>query len=168
MRKLTRYTTYLASGPCLTIIYPHAAEVTCMSLQDLPIRLQACLVELSSYGCTFACGDGAWAVSGAVARLAREAPTNDPTPERHTWQHQDIVLAKPKKPSPRPTGASTHTLIIHFDGGFKERVGAGGFLLWGREGTCVGGKGLCYADAQARMTHTTLPRSGLPGIALLI
>ena len=58
VKKLTRYTTYLASGPGLTIIYPHAAEVTCMSLQDLPIRLQARLVELSSYGCTFACGDG--------------------------------------------------------------------------------------------------------------
>ena len=39
VKKLNRYTIPLAAGPGLTVIYPHAAEVTCMSLQDLPVRL---------------------------------------------------------------------------------------------------------------------------------
>ena len=39
VKKLGRYTNYLASGPGLTIVYPHAAEVACLSLADLPVRL---------------------------------------------------------------------------------------------------------------------------------
>ena len=109
-----------------------------MSLSDLSIRLQARVIELSSYGCKFTCGDGAWAVSGAVARVARDAPASDPTPEPYTWSYEDILIAKPRKPTPLPHGVSAHTLIIHFDGGYKEQVGAGGFLLWGQAGTCLG------------------------------
>ena len=26
-------------------------------------------------------------------------------------------------------------------------------MLWGHKGTCMGGKGLCYASAPVRMTH---------------
>ena len=84
VKELNRYITYFASGPSLTIIYPHAAEVTCMSLQDLPVRIQAWLVDLSSYDCKFACGYGTWAVSSAVARVAKDAPASYPTPELHT------------------------------------------------------------------------------------
>ena len=39
VKKLNRYTNYLASGPELTIVYPHAAEVACLNLSDLPVRL---------------------------------------------------------------------------------------------------------------------------------
>ena len=84
VKKLNRCTTFLASGPGLTIIYPHAAEVTCMSLQYLPVRLQAWLIKLPLYGCKFTCSDGTWAVSGAVACVARDAPESYPTPELHT------------------------------------------------------------------------------------
>ena len=111
------------------------------------------MIELSSYGCKFTCGDGAWAVSGTVARVARDAPASDPTPEPHTWSHEDILIANPRKPTPLPPGVSAHTLLIHFDGSYKDQVGAGSFLLWGQDGTCLGGKGLSCADAQARMTH---------------
>ena len=41
VKKLHRYTDLLAAGPGLTIVYPHAAEVACLSLSDLPMRLQA-------------------------------------------------------------------------------------------------------------------------------
>ena len=90
---------------------------------------------------------------GAVARVARDAPASDPTPEPHTWSHEDILIAKPQNSSPLPPGVSAYTLLIHFYGGYKEQVGAGGFLLWGQDGTCLGGKGLNYTDAQVRMTH---------------
>ena len=147
VKKLNRYTAFLASGPGLQIIYPHAAEVACLSLSDLPLRLQARLLELSSYGCTFAFGEGAWAVSGAVARLARETPSTDPTPELHTWPHEDFIISKPQKSNTIPVDIADTSLICHFDGGYKKSVGAGGFLLWGPDGHCMGGKGLCYADA---------------------
>ena len=55
------------AGPGLTIIDPHGAEVTCMGLHDLAMRLQAHLVDLSAYGRNFACGDGTWAVIGAIS-----------------------------------------------------------------------------------------------------
>ena len=89
MTKLSRYMPYLTAGPGLTIIYPHAAEVATFNLQELTVRLQARLVELSSYGCKFACSDGAWAVSGANARVAYDAPTFDPTPALQMWQYKD-------------------------------------------------------------------------------
>ena len=80
VKKLNWYTNFLAAGPGLTIIYPHAAEIACLSLLDLPLRLQACILKLSSYGCKFRCGSGACAISGAVSRVAWEEPEADPTP----------------------------------------------------------------------------------------
>ena len=84
------------------------------------------MIELSSYGCKFTCSDGTWAVSGTVARVTRDAPASDPTPEPHTWSHEDILIAKPRKPTPLPPGVSAHTLAIHFERGYKEQVGTGG------------------------------------------
>ena len=56
--------------------------------RKFPLNIPARLVEKSSYGCKFAYSNGAWAVSGAVARVARDAPTSDPTPALQTWQHE--------------------------------------------------------------------------------
>ena len=52
--------------------------------RNFPLNIPARLVEKSSYGCKFAYSNGAWAVSGAVARVARDAPTSDPTPALQT------------------------------------------------------------------------------------
>ena len=41
------------------------------------------------------CGEGAWAVSGAVSRVAREDPASDPTPDLRVWEHVDYKIAKP-------------------------------------------------------------------------
>ena len=60
---------------------------------------------------------------------------------------------KPPKPKAIPSSISASALIVHFDGGYKQGVGAGGFLVWGPDGKCIGGKGLCYKDAETKMTH---------------
>ena len=94
VKKLNHYTSPLAAGPGFTIIYPHAAEVTCMNLHDLPVCLQARLVKLFAHSCKFVCGYGAWAVSGAVCCIAHDKPAFDPTPALRTWQHEHYVVKK--------------------------------------------------------------------------
>ena len=114
------------------MIHPHAVEATCISLYDLPVRLQACLVKLSAYCCNFAYGDGAWAISGAVSQIAHNAhnaPASNPTPALRTWQHEDCVIEKPFKPVATPEAISKSALIVHFDGRYKQGVRAGGFLI---------------------------------------
>ena len=39
---------------------PHAGMVACIKLKELRTRLQAWVLELQSYGCTFVDGLGAW------------------------------------------------------------------------------------------------------------
>ena len=112
------------------------------------------MIELSSYGCKFTCDYGTWAVSGAVARVARDAPASDPTPEPHTWPHEDILIAKPRKPTPLPPGVSAHTLIIHFYGGYKEQVGAGGVRASPVSETCTTLSHCTGPYAVVRYTYT--------------
>ena len=57
LKKLGRYTHYV---PHIIVVLPHPVEVTVLKKIDLPVRLKAMLVELSSYNCTFECGEGAW------------------------------------------------------------------------------------------------------------
>ena len=39
---------------------PNPAELAVMGTKELPVKLQAKLIELSSLGVTFGCGKGAW------------------------------------------------------------------------------------------------------------
>ena len=80
------------------------------------------MVELSSYGCKFTCSDGTWAVNGAVARVARDAPASDPTPEPHTWSHEDILIAKPRKATTLPPGVSAHTILFILTEATRSRL----------------------------------------------
>lgn len=73
MRRLSRYTLWVA----VTIRTPHAAEAACAQAGILPLRLQAQLVELSSYGCAFASGEGAWTLQGEIARLPYPPPAGE-------------------------------------------------------------------------------------------
>ena len=89
IKRWARFTLYL---PSVVVVLPHPAAVISADVgQALPPRLQARLIELSSYRATFESGDGAWAVGGAVARLKG---TVDVAAEGklELWQHVERVL----------------------------------------------------------------------------
>ena len=83
-----------------------------------------------------------------MSRLAREDPVADPTPAQRVWEHKDYTICKSRDtPKPLPEYVLTKALVVHFDGGYKAEVGAGGFLVWGKDGKCLGGQGKSYAGA---------------------
>lgn len=63
LKKLGRYTNYV---PHVIVVVPHPVEVNILSKVDLPVRLQAQLVELSSFNCSFECGEGAWGLQNEI------------------------------------------------------------------------------------------------------
>ena len=133
IRKLARFTMYL---PAITVILPHPAAVQCARVGDgLTPRLQARLVELSSYHCTYEVGDGAWAVGGVVGQLKGTVSDEE---VGDLWQHEDIVLKRPESAAQLPADLIAGALKLHFDGACRTRAsqkeGAGGFIAWDREG----------------------------------
>ena len=57
VRRLAKYTMYL---PAIEIALPNAGLVACVKLHDVHAKLQAWILELQSYGCSFVDGQGAW------------------------------------------------------------------------------------------------------------
>ena len=39
---------------------------------------------------------------------------------------------------------AVNAIIVHFDGGYKSKIGASGFVMWAPDGKCITGKGICY------------------------
>lgn len=67
MKRLSRHTFFL---PRVDIVFPNADSVALAKVSTLALRLQAKVLELESMGnVSFVCGDGAWAVKGAVSKL---------------------------------------------------------------------------------------------------
>ena len=66
VKRLAPYTT---STSQVYIVLPWPEEALCAQQRELPIRLQAKLIELSAYGCKYTSGEGAWEVQGRVARM---------------------------------------------------------------------------------------------------
>lgn len=56
-------------------------------------KVRALLIELSSYGCHFTHGDGAWQVQCRIAELQECAPKG--APEARAWEHEDGVILRP-------------------------------------------------------------------------
>ena len=59
---LQRICAAVVNVPGIEIVLPTAAEAACMGEKELPLRLQARLIALSVYNCTFASGEGAWSI----------------------------------------------------------------------------------------------------------
>lgn len=53
---------------------PDPAEVALVKCSDLPVRLQAKMIELSSLGVKFECGAGAFQLQGELARVIETPP----------------------------------------------------------------------------------------------
>ena len=64
-----RLAQYTISAPQVCIVLPWPEEALCTQQRDLPVRLQAKIVELSAYGCKYQSGEGAWEVQGRIARV---------------------------------------------------------------------------------------------------
>ena len=61
-----RLASYTMSAPKTVIILHNAVETIWVQFKDIPVRLQAHIVELSSYNCSFESRDGLCAVQGRI------------------------------------------------------------------------------------------------------
>ena len=95
---LMRYERYTAFAPNTVILLPHAAEVGLIKKVDSPLRVQSAMIALSSFKCTFACGEGAWALQGKLAGILEDPPGGEDPGEVPVWEHVDITLEYPQVP----------------------------------------------------------------------
>ena len=126
------------------------AAATC-KLPDLPVRVQARLVELSCYGAKVEAGCGAWALGDDMAGVMPDpaevaAPAG--APSQGLWEHRDVDI-----PMPTSLLDDAHSVglqgavVAHFDGGCRHKLGVGGYLAWAPDGTCLGGRCEYYGSA---------------------
>jgi hypothetical protein len=57
LKRFERYTCFFSD---VIVLLPHQSEVITVKKSDPPLRIQGAIVELSSYRCKFASGEGAW------------------------------------------------------------------------------------------------------------
>jgi hypothetical protein len=94
-KRLGRYCYYL---PKVQIMLPNPAELSMLATRELPVRIQAKLIELSSLGVSYGCGMGAWQLQGELGKVIMEPP--EPVEERldlPCWEHRDFELDFPAK-----------------------------------------------------------------------
>lgn len=60
----------------------------------MPVCIRSQLIELSSLGVTYGCGNGAFALQGELARVIEEPPELEP-PGAPMWEHEDIDIFTP-------------------------------------------------------------------------
>lgn len=165
---IRRLACFMLGLPAIVVVLPHPAAVGCTQPGAcLPPRLQAHLVELSSFGCSYEVGDGAWAVGGAVPHLKSTEPdakTSD------VWEHEDIQLRRPEAAAKLPPDLIEGALRLHFDGACRRRqnqaVAAGGFIAWAGSGRCEGGCGLYYGE-QVQTSNVAEARAAADAVTWL-
>ena len=163
VKRQSRYLLYL---PSRAIVLPSMAEAMCVQLGGLPPRLQAKLVELSSYQCSFEAGQGAWNVMAALKEVAAAAPEPPETQvEQKMWEHpHDIPIKRPKKKPDWTPASKQRGWRLFFDGGCKDGLGCGGFVLFDMDGECVGGIGRWYGK-QAPTQNIAEAQAMVDGLA---
>ena len=71
-----------------------------------------------------------------------------------TWEHEDFKITKPDSlKEASPIRIFKAALTMHFDGGYKHKIGTAGYIGWDCQGKCIDGCGMCYQDVPRKMTH---------------
>ena len=74
--------------------------------------------------------------------LQEPPPTGEEPAPTPVWQHEEVTLSYP---SARPAAVDIEgAWVLHFDGGCKKGLGAGGFTLHSPDGKCHAGGGWYY------------------------
>ncbi len=101
------------------------------------------MVTLSSYGCTFECGVGAWGLQNEINKLGKLELVDKKVHEAHpplefkVWDNKDIVLDMPNSKPLEEEVEVTNAYVLHYDGGCTKKKGSGGFVVWDPNGRCV-------------------------------
>lgn len=66
LKKLGRWCFYL---PSITVVFPSPAHLQLVHTAHLPPRIQARIIELSSYGIQYAVGESAWGKMSELAKM---------------------------------------------------------------------------------------------------
>ena len=110
----------------------------------MPVRLQAHIVELSSYNCSFENRDRAWAVQGRIARELATSEKDERMPAR--INEKDISILMPSIPPTWEESSFLYAYSIFFDRGCLRYLGSGGYVVFAPYGECTGGQGRWYGD----------------------
>lgn len=102
---------------------------------------------------------GAWALGGEVARIKADPQAESCMPD--PWEHQDIVLHKPKPRAPLPAAVWARATKLYFDGGSKQKQGAGGYVVYRADGSCAGGQARLYGPASNNVAEARALVDGL-------
>ena len=136
---IKRYARYTLFCTQLTLVFPHPGELVVAQTKELPTRLQARLIELTSLGCKFTTGNGSWGVADL------EGSSQEPADK---WEHRDITLSAPSSAPTTIQRDIPNSLLVHFDGGCKSKKGSGGYVVWKPSGECVAAVHEYYGDAR--------------------
>ena len=116
--------------PWVEVAVPHAAIFVALQLTELHCKLQVLYIELQSYNIKTIDRLGTWDVAATV----REAAVVGPDPiARCTWAHMDCTISLTRRPPPALAIVAHQAIRVHLDGGCKERLGAGGAVVFSPE-----------------------------------
>ena len=136
------------------MVYPHPAELAALNTRDLPVRLQARLIELSSCGCQLAQGPGAWEVTKLLAKDPKNHGLSSsglevPQPElpKKAWEHiKDLTIEGSLGTKAKKAVDLEGAWKMHYDGGCRKKAGSGDFVLWGKGNEWRGGEYKYYGS----------------------
>ena len=164
---IKRWARYTQFTPRLTVVLPDAVEAAVTRAKDPPLRLQAHLVELGAVSARFTTGKGAWGVLEKLKEGLEPPPAGEDQVERPIWVHEDIDLAYPAS---RPEAVDVEgAWVLHFDGGCRQGLGTGGFILLDPQGECHAGQAWFFgrscptnnvAEAQAMVRALGVVKAG--------
>ena len=80
----------------------------------------------------FTSGEGAWGFLDRLAQMLEEPPKGEERGEVPTWAHRDIILRYPTKVQDAEDVLGAW--VLHYDGGCREKLGSGGFILLDPQG----------------------------------
>lgn len=93
LKRLNKYSGFL---PAVTVALPHPAEVAVCHAKNLPLRIQAKLIELSSYRAEFTWGQGAITIGDELGAALSDPPGSDVEGlEQPQWEHSDRTIVMP-------------------------------------------------------------------------
>lgn len=151
LHKCRRFTT---SAPKVTIFMEEPEGVMVLNDKTHHLKIEAILIDLASYRAVFKVGGGdqyQWVEAlllGQEPKGLLEQPGGEQPPiTLPTFEHHTHAISYPSQTSslPRQITDQPHVTAF-FDGGAAQKLGTGGFIVFGMSGECLVARALFYGE----------------------
>ena len=127
---ITRCKRFLSFASRLEVVVPSSSYV--LAVRGVPehLRLQALLVDMSTYNPSWVVGSNQW-VDPTIEPsyvVADSDASDQPCPQ---VAHEAVTITMPAAHHARVDIPRRSNLLVTFDGGAAGKKGTGGFLVWG-------------------------------------